>query len=280
LIRESGTVTAIVNREKVEIEDLTGRGSFDGSDWKLKNVSGKVFGGKVKVAGTLRDSVLSHGSVTIDGVKLSSLKQVWKVGKAGSASNGLLSIHYEGSLDAARQTMEGEGTLHLENAPVFEVPLLDQTYDLFAALVPGVKRAGSGEFQADFTARSKLINVDRFEAKGGTVTVSAVGTINLNTKRVDGSAKGKLRGLPGLVTSPLSRLLEMDVGGPFDNIRVKPLGPAKLASNAASGTVGAATDTIGEAGKIAGTVLVEGVKLPFKFLGGKGREKDDDEREP
>ena len=73
-------------------------------------------------------------------------------------------------------------------------------------------------------------------------------------------------GLPGVVTSPLSHLLEMKISGPYNDIRITPLGPVKLASRAASGTVGVAVDTLEETGKVVGTVLTEGVKVPFRWL--------------
>ena len=107
----------------------------------------------------------------------------------------------------------------------------------------------------------------RFEATGGSLNVSAKGEINLKKQRVDGTARGKLSGLPGLVTKPLSHLLEMEVGGPFDNVRVKPLGPAKLVSNAASGTVGLPVDALEEAGELTGTVLAEGIRVPLRLFG-------------
>jgi hypothetical protein len=42
-----------------------------------------------------------------------------------------------------------------------------------------------------------------------------------------GGARGKLAGLPGVVTSPLSRLLKMEVGGKLDHIRVQRLRPGR-----------------------------------------------------
>lgn len=136
----------------------------------------------------------------------------------------------------------------------------------------GVKRSGKGEFDANFTTHPDFIDVTYFEARGGSsLTVSAVGKIDLRKQRVQGRARGKLIGLPGLVTSPLSHLLEIEISGPYDDIRVKPIGPAKLASNTVNGTVGTSIDTLEETGKITGTVLKEGIKLPFKWMG-KGPE--------
>jgi hypothetical protein len=164
----------------------------------------------------------------------------------------------------------------LDNAPTFDVPLLEEVFELFRTIVPGMDRPKEGKFEAEFTARDKQIEVTRFNASGGTLNVSARGTVNLAKKRVDGRARGKLTGLPGVVTSPLSRLLEMEVSGPYEDIHVRPLGPAKLASGAASGTVDDVVDFVEETGKVTGTVIKEGVKAPFRFLRGKAEEAKGD----
>ncbi len=73
------------------------------------------------------------------------------------------------------------------------------------------KRSGNGRFEADFKGDQNSLEVTRFEAKGGSLAVSAIGTINLKKEHVSGLARGNLAGIPGLVTSPLIRLLEMEV---------------------------------------------------------------------
>jgi len=267
----SGKMVAKVKGRPVSIGGLSGSASFNKGVLTLKEGGGEIFGGEARLSGSYHGSVLTKATFTAERVKLSELK-AWNGKK--SSSKGILSASFRGSADLKAQALRGEGTMRLENAPVFDVPLLDQTYELFMALIPGVKRAKSGEFNASYTARPGFIDVSRFEATGGSLTVSAKGRVDLEKKRVDGIARGKLSGLPGLVTKPLSRLLEMEVGGPYDDIRVKPLGPAKLVSNAASGTVGVAVETLEEAGKITGTVILEGVKLPFRWL-----DKDREEAE-
>jgi hypothetical protein len=118
------------------------------------------------------------------------------------------------------------------------VPLLDQVHDLFAAIIPGVERAESGEgrFEAHFTSRGHIVSVGSFEASGGTLTVDARGQVDLRKETVSGSARGKLTGLPGVVTHPLSRLLEMEVTGTLDRIQVRRLEAGKIISQAADGT--------------------------------------------
>ncbi|WP_264487194.1 AsmA-like C-terminal region-containing protein [Luteolibacter arcticus] len=264
-----GSFTIDQGDREIQIEKISGGFAYDDSTWTLNGLSADVFDGRVSVSGRYKDPVLTAGKVTIEGISLAKLKE-WSGEEA--TGKGLLFGSYSGSVDTGDKTLSGKGSLRLEDAPVIEVPLLDQVWQLFTAMIPGVKRASKGAFYADFVANSNLVEVPNFKATGGSLTVTAKGTVDLKRRRVDGVARGKLDGLPGLVTHPLSRLLEMEVSGPYDDIRVKPLGPPKLVSNAASATVGVAVETIEEAGKISGTVIVESIKLPFRWLQKKADE--------
>lgn len=260
----SGGVTSFqMEGRRIEVRNLAGVASYNGKSWRIRRSSGSLFGGKLAMSGSYREGTLSGARASGEGLKLEAMKAA--SGRKAN-SNGVLSFSYKGKLDLDRKTAEGQGKMRLDNAPVIDVPLLDQTYDLFTSMTPGIERGKTGTFNADFVARSKVIDVPRFEATGGTLTVSAKGRVDLARERVDGVARGKLNGLPGVVTKPLSRLLEMEVGGPYDDIRVKPMGPAKLVSNAASSAVGVPVDTIEETGRITGAVLAEVIKVPLKWF--------------
>jgi hypothetical protein len=274
VISEDQVIFGTGDRE-IKANRLSASGSFDGSDWTLNNSSADLFGGRIALKGRYRQGVLHQSDLEMKDIQMSELKN--QLGKKGG--KGVLSVRYRGSIDISHKRLNGTGSMKMENAPIVEVPLLDQVYEIFSALLPGVERSKDGEFNAEFTANEDTIDVSRFEAKGGSsLTVSAVGTIDLTKGRVKGRARGKLVGLPGLVTRPLSRLLEMEVAGPYDDVRVKPQGPVKLASNTVSGTVGVAVDTLEETGKITGTILKEGIKVPFGWLNGDPPDEDKPKR--
>ncbi|RYD23828.1 MAG: hypothetical protein EOP88_02715, partial [Verrucomicrobiaceae bacterium] len=181
--------------------------AHDGQDWIIRDAKAGILGGTVTVEGRLRDKKLQRARVTADKIRLSELKQL-AAGKSGS-SRGVVSGNFNGSIDLAKARGNGSGSMRLDNAPVLEVPLLDEVFDLFNTLIPGVKRSEDGRFEADFKMEGSMVDVRKFEATGGSLTVSAVGKVNLDKRTVSGGARGKLTGLPGMVTSPLSRLLEM-----------------------------------------------------------------------
>lgn len=269
---ESLTVTSkdpvgfTVDGRSFEARDLSVKGAYQDREWIITSSNAKLLGGSASLTGRFREGVLRRAKIAIEDFRLSDLQRL--AGHGPAKTSGLVTASFQGSIAFPKQEWEGSGTMRMTNTPVVDVPLLDQVYDLFAALLPGVERSGKGEFNAEFNTHPDYIDVTCFEARGGSsLTVSAVGKIDLSKHQVQGRARGKLVGLPGLVTSPLSHLLEMKISGPYDDIRLKPLGPAKLASNTVNGTVGVAVDTLEETGKITGTVLKEGIKLPFKWMG-------------
>jgi hypothetical protein len=236
-IRKSGE--AVVKRDEgkgreILLEDIKGKAEYRGKSWLLEAVSTNLLGGGVTVSGGYRDGQLSKGKVRAEGLKISEIKRAMGKKKA-AGPDGILSLNYAGAARFKDRDFDGAGSVRLDHAPVIEVPLLDEVHDLFASLIPGMDPADEGRFEAEFSASGSIIHVKRFEATGGTLEVSATGEVDLKRETVEGSARGKLAGLPGVVTSPLSRLLEMEVGGKLDHIRVQRLRPGKVISDAAGG---------------------------------------------
>jgi len=267
----SGSFAWPYEDEQVVFSNVGGGAAYDGTDWIVEGGKASVLGGTVEVSGSYKDGTLSNGRIQSAGIRVKDLKMLADA-EGGRAGEGVIYLDYKGAVNFGAKEFDGSGKVRLENAPVFDVPLLEEVYDLFATLIPGINPLDKGRFDATFTAHDKKVEVTRFKATGGTLNVSAKGTVDLAKKRVDGRARGKLTGLPGLITKPLSRLLEMEVSGPFDDVTVKPMGPAILASSEAPEDVGEAVEAIEETGKAAGEVIVEGVKAPFRFLREKAKE--------
>lgn len=255
-----------VDGNEVAVNQLKGSASYAEGSWKLSDISARTLGGSLKLDGVYERAVLHKAAVALDGLHMAQLSP-WLGGNEGGFGRAVITLNYSGQVGTEAEQLSGSGRVQIENAPIVRVPLLDETYTLFSALIPGVRREGVGEMRGKFTAKSGVVTFSSFEATGGSLAVSAAGSLDLPAHRVSARARGKLRGIEGVVTSPLSRLLEMEVSGPLDDIRVRPVGPVRLASATVSGTVGVATDTVVEAGKVTGTVVKEGVKLPFRVLG-------------
>lgn len=260
-IKVGGNSTAIiaVEKRKIGISEIAGTMSYDDKTWRIGNARGKVFGGDFSIEGNYRQGALYQSSITAGGLKLAEIKRA--AGKpVGKETKGILSFSYEGSVRLKGREFDGSGTIRLDDAPVFEVPLLEEVYGLFSAIVPGAKHSGEGRFDAEFMGRSHILDVKRFVATGGSLSVTANGEVDLEKETVAGFARGNLGGPPGLLTKPIGKLLEMEVSGSLDKIQVKPVGPARSIAEAASGT----------AGKI-----VEGLEKAGEKIRGKEKNKDE-----
>ncbi|HVJ47275.1 MAG TPA: hypothetical protein VM511_12860, partial [Luteolibacter sp.] len=232
-----GAAFIVVEKRKIGIAEIAGTMSYEDKTWRIGNVRGKVFGGDFSIEGNYHQGALRRSSIVANGLKLAEIKRA--AGKpVGKETKGVLSLTYEGSVRLKGREFDGSGRIRLDDAPVFEVPLLDEVYGLFSAIVPGAKHSGEGRFDAEFTGRSHILDVKRFVATGGSLSVTAHGKVDLEKETVEGFARGNLGGAPGLLTKPIGKLLEMEVSGRLEKIEVKPVGPARSIAEAASGTAG------------------------------------------
>jgi hypothetical protein len=253
-------ISVEVGKQPLAIDHLMGRASFDGREWHLSSVSGRAAGGQFSLAGSYAEGEARDMKVEINEWHLKDLRP-WIGEGEGEFGESVLTMEYHGSFGAQAAQWRGAGDVRLEKAPVVKVPLLDETYALFGALSPSVKRSGNGEMRATFTASRGVIEVSQLTATGEAVTVTGSGVVDLEKGEVEGRARGNLRGVGGIATSVFSKALEMKVSGPLDHIRVQPIGPVDMLEK---GAVGAA--------ELPGKVLKDGVKLPvkiFDWLGGK-----------
>ncbi len=243
LIRESGEAVVKTHDDEIVLQDLKGSAAHRGNQWLLEAVSADVLGGSISVSGGYRDGLLTKGKVKADGMKLSQIMRALGK-KRASEHEGTLNLNYAGAVNFHNRSLNGNGSMRLEDAPVIEVPVLNEVLDLFETIIPGMERSKEGRFDADFSVDAHLVHVKHFEATGGTLVVIADGDVDLTKETVSGNARGRLTGLPGVVSSPLSALLEMEIGGTLTHIQVKRLSPGKILSNAATGAIDVVKDAI------------------------------------
>lgn len=254
-----------VEGQALPVEQVKGDVAYTGEAWKFTDVTARVLGGSVSLTGVHNGKVLRDAAVSVQNARMADLSP-WMGENGSSFGKALFSVNYKGSFAVEPEHLSGAGSIQIENAPTVHVPLLDETYALFAALIPGLKReSGNGEMRGQFTSRNGVMHFSSFQASGGSLTVTGEGDVDLVNRTVSATAQGRLRGVSGVVTAPISRLMEMEVSGPLDDIRVRPAGDG-LVGNVVEGTVDVARGTIKGATKVTGSVVKEGVKLPFRAL--------------
>ena len=258
-------VSVSLRGHSLPINQLTGLIAYDGKTWQLSRLTGQTLGGQFSVDGNYDGGTLRRASIAFTRLQLDQLAP-WLGQAQASLGAGVLTLDYRGSIGSEPAQLAGSGSIQLENAPLVKVPLLDQTYALFSSLVSPVKRSGTGRLSATFSANKGVAAISQFTATSDAVKVTANGTLDLVRRQVSARARGNLRGLVGVATSPLSHTLEMQVSGPLDNIRVRPTGLGGIVTRSLSGTAAIVPGTVKATTKLTGSVVRDGVALPLKAL--------------
>ena len=138
-------------------------------------------------------------------------------------------------------SLGGTGEARLEEGNIFALPLLGPLSPLLGALVPGENPGYSvaRTATASFRVAGGKVSLPDFAAATGTFKLTASGELDYLKNRVDFLARVNLRGPPGLLLYPVSKLFEYAAdgtpsdpawhprffGGPF---RIQPGGEAVL----------------------------------------------------
>lgn len=259
-LRSPADFSVSVREHMLEVADVTGTLAYAERVWRLQKMRGKLLGGSFAMSGSYDGHALTKADIDIQDLHLSRLSP-W-VGKvSGRLENSAMTLVYKGAIcgrEPVRST--GSGSLVLSNAPVVHIPVLDQAYSLFPKLLPRKGSDGTGECQMSFVMTKGVATIDPFKARSEAVTVTAKGTVDLVRKQVDGTARANLRGVVGVITSPLSHvLMDMEINGPLDDVRISPQGPVAAAKDAVRAAKGGA--------RFSSKVIGTGLSLPFRALG-------------
>lgn len=258
--RSPAAIAVSVQKHPLNVEDLTASVSYADRSWDIKSLKGKLLGGSFALDGSYNGKVLSKADIALESLNISRLSP-WAGKVSSKLDKSELTMNYQGAicgLDPERST--GGGSVVLTSAPVVHIPILDQAYSLFPKILPRKGSDGTGEFQMSFVMTKGIATIDPFKARSESVTVTAKGTVDLVHKKVDGEARANLRGVVGIVTSPLSHVLtDMDIRGPLSNIRISHKGPVAAVKKG--------VEAAGDGVQFTSNALSTGLTLPFRALG-------------
>ncbi len=255
-LRKPAALIVTVRDHPLTIDHLLGGLSYDHHIWHFDDLNGQLLGGQFMLKASYDGKTLNKANLAFKSLHLAQLTP-W-VGKLSARlEDAEMSLLYQGVISNDPTQSTGSGMFDMVHAPVIHVPLLDQAYQLFPKILSREHPNDTGEVKAKFTMTHGLATVEPMKVIGQSVVVTARGTVDLNKRVVEGHARANVRGVVGVIISPISlAFLEMKVVGPLDDIKVSPLGP-----------LGAAKTVIGGAAKLSSTVLREGVSVPFEALG-------------
>ena len=185
--------------------------------------SGNIFGGAINVETTILGAGLDAAAPyttngTITGIRLREITRTFgsSIETGGSLAGSFSFTGRNG--DAA--SIDGTSQLTLIDSNIYAIPIFGPLSPLLSAVIPGSRRTGysvSREATATISASGGVINLESFEAPTTAFRLRASGEIDYINDSLDLRAKMNLRGAPGLILSPLSKLFEFKATGTLED---------------------------------------------------------------
>lgn len=213
-VKAPGRVSVLVMRRTWPLDQFAGR--LKCADNKISVTGGgQLFGGKFGASLDFPESSKPghHASVILDHVSFARLTEIID---ATRKSEGWVTGNFSYKMESSRpETIQGTGEVKLENGNIFALPLLGPLSGLLKAVLPGENPGYSIARSATATLHvaDGKINVPDFEASTGTFRLTASGDVDYVRDRVDFLARVNLRGPPGLLLFPVSKLFEYHASG-------------------------------------------------------------------
>ena len=131
-------------------------------------------------------------------------------------TEGFLSGNFTYSMEGASvDSLRGSGKAKLQGADIFALPLLGPLSPLVDALIPGEKLINSVAREAtlDFRVADGKVGTENLEAATVAFRLTASGSVDYSRDAVDMIARVNLRGAPGMLLYPVSKLFEYEAKG-------------------------------------------------------------------
>lgn len=189
------------------------------------NGTARVYGGGVAANFDFPDTRTAApytSTVRLDRVSYAKLAKLFDPAKntVGDLSGFL---NFTGS-GGDTNSIKGAGRIIINDGDVFSIPLLGPLSKLFSTVLPVGRLIYSvaREATADIVVEKGTVSTQKFEAQTGTFKLLVNGMVDYTNDRVDMTARMNLRGAPGLLLFPVSKLFEYEAQGTMGEPNWKP----------------------------------------------------------
>lgn len=199
-------------------DNVGGTVVFQGNE-VVFDLQGGLFGGDASAGLVIErgQSPKIGGEVRLRGVRYGTLARVYS---PDARPEGDLTGHFKFNsvLDNVR-TLTGEGVAILVNGDLVSLPALGPLTPIVGAVLPNPIRDYSvaREASANFTVKDGVFHTEDFEALTSAFRMQGGGLIDPIDDRLEFEMTVNLRGAPGLVLLPVSKLLEFQGTGRYSD---------------------------------------------------------------
>ncbi len=202
------TGSIVISPEWVIVDKLKGtvwEGTYDG------RVSAQISGGAL------------NGSFVLQGQNLTAIGKSYGQEMEKATVHGAIEFTSKGGKP---DTIRARGEAALINGNLVEIPIFGFLNDALLNYIPGLGHLINYKIDradCDFTIDKGYIKTSNFSAKGSNMALDGGGWIRMSDLMVSSAFILGLRGLPGIITSPVfllaGGLFQVSGDGPLDNVR-------------------------------------------------------------
>lgn len=144
--------------------------------------------------------------VTLDGVDFKSLTKLYF---DYETSQGKLSTDYHfTTVTGDDYAMKGNGHMEIRDGSVYAMPIFGPLSVLMNDVIPGLGYQAANRATADFTVEKGVINTKNLSIFSNAFTMIGSGDIFYLEDRMNMSVRLNVRGIPGIIFFPVSKLFE------------------------------------------------------------------------
>lgn len=177
---------------------------------------------------------------------------------------GAMRIDWKGGGGFALPSIKGSGSLGIDGAEFFRIPLLGPLHLVFDRISPGFGKDVASSLTCNHSLADGVLHIRNLHLDSKMTRIDANGTVNLENNYAELTAKAKLLGAVGQATALLSSLLEVEGSGPVSDMRwgLKNMPDAEIVTDAAK----AVEKTGGKVLKTGGKAVKGLLGVPRKLL--------------
>lgn len=231
---------------ELALADIRGDFKYDRGAIETNNAAARIFGGRIEVNGAtnlLRDGRPFSGLVELTGANLEPAAQ-W-FGQEKSGLSGRLDIVFRGTGTSELASVNGGGTLRIEQANLTGFPMIGRVREQVGAVLPVLTGGGSGALTSAYIIESGvLVTSDLTLLQGGLRTV-VNGSVNLVTRATNFTARVDLAPELAGATGLEDKAVVVEGTGNLDQpvLKIREF-PVEFASSALSGVLGSTPESL------------------------------------
>jgi hypothetical protein len=248
---EADKVVVASGETIVELTGLQGKARFEGGKaYTLEpGLRAGFADGGVELnaeAAVMEEATPFHANLKLDDLSIAKLMSLNAAPGSGTEAghHGRLFFTYDGSGGKDILLKDGKGDIRLINADFGRVPIISGLFQTLGRMVPSFgqrKNGARGEqvLTGSYVVENGVVTMDDLAIEADLTRIDAKVGYDVADKMTSFNGKANLSGAVGLVTGVASRLLEIEGGGPIDDItwRMKNLNAAGIVKSGLGGVM-------------------------------------------